>query len=123
MAKAATNGDDGAATGEKLGIDPSKSLFGLHMAALLRKRLLAFKRDKKMWAFILLIPAVFVLLGILVLLSISASSEPALELTPEVAKRQHNKHKNTTHLCFSIFVFDFCFCLFVNFCLEIRLLL
>lgn len=70
---------------EDLGIDRSKSLFGGHMVALLKKRLLTFKRDKKMWAFVVLMPAFFVLIGILILLLVSQSNEPALLLTPTVS--------------------------------------
>ena len=74
---------------EDLGIDRSKSLFGRHMAALLKKRLLTFKRDKKMWAFIVLMPAFFVLIGILVLELVSQTNEPARLLTPTVSAVLH----------------------------------
>lgn len=70
---------------EDLGIDRSKSLFVVHMRALLNKRLLTFKRDKKMWAFVVAMPALFVLSGVLILLSVSSTNEPALVLTPEVS--------------------------------------
>lgn len=70
---------------EDLGIDRSKSLFGRHMVALLKKRLLTFKRDKKMWAFVVLMPALFVLVGILILASVGTYSEPAIVLTPKVS--------------------------------------
>lgn len=62
----------------------SRRLFGEHVAALLKKRLLTFGRDKKMWAFVVLMPALFVLAGTLVLLSVETSDEPALLLTPTV---------------------------------------
>ncbi|CAN0577804.1 unnamed protein product, partial [Laminaria digitata] len=52
---------------EKVTIDHTKPLFGAHMAALTKKRFLTFKRDKKMWAFVVLMPAFFVLIGILIL--------------------------------------------------------
>lgn len=79
--------DGGGGGGEKedLGIDRSKSLFGVHMVALLNKRLLTFKRDKKMWAFIVLMPAFFVLIGILILRLVSQTDEPSLFLTPTVS--------------------------------------
>ncbi|CAN0021601.1 unnamed protein product [Pylaiella littoralis] len=67
---------------EDLGIDRSKSLFGRHMMALLMKRLLTFKRDKKMWAFVVLMPALFVLIGILILLAVASTDEPSRLLTP-----------------------------------------
>lgn len=75
---------DGGGKKEDLGIDHSKSLFGEHMKALLKKRLLTFRRDKKMWAFVVLMPALFVLVGTLILLALSVSDEPSLLLTPEV---------------------------------------
>lgn len=68
----------------RLGIDHSKSLFGMHIGALLRKRLLTFKRDKKMWAFNVVMPAIFVLIGIIILESITSSNQPSLLLTPTV---------------------------------------
>lgn len=55
--------------------------------ALLKKRLLTFKRDKKMWAFVVLMPAFFVLAGILILKSVGTYPEPSLLLTPEVSER------------------------------------
>lgn len=55
------------------------------MVALLKKRLLTFKRDKKMWAFVVLMPAVFVLVGILILTSVGSYSEPDILLTPTVS--------------------------------------
>ncbi len=70
---------------EDLGIDRSKSLFVRHMGALLRKRLLTFRRDKKMWAFVVLMPALFVLVGILILTSVGSYSEPSILLTPAVS--------------------------------------
>lgn len=73
---------------EDLGIDRSKSLFGRHMVALLKKRLLTFKRDKKMWAFVVLMPALFVLAGILILTSVGSYAEPAILLTPTVSAVQ-----------------------------------
>ena len=76
---------DGSGGKKDLGIDRSKSLFGRHMLALLKKRLLTFKRDKKMWAFVVLMPALFVLAGTLILMALSTSNEPAILLTPEVS--------------------------------------
>lgn len=67
------------------GIDRSKSLFGVHMKTLLHKRFLTFRRDKKMWAFVVFVPALFVLLGIIILLSVTAKDEPNLEMTPMVS--------------------------------------
>eukprot|EP00903_Cladosiphon_okamuranus_P008962 g8576.t1 len=67
---------------EDMGIDRSKSLFGGHMLALLKKRLLTFKRDKKMWAFIVFMPALFVLVGIMILRLVEQTDEPAILLTP-----------------------------------------
>ncbi|CAN0244543.1 unnamed protein product, partial [Hapterophycus canaliculatus] len=69
------------ARAEDLGIDRSKSLFGRHMMALFKKRLLTFKRDKKMWAFVVVMPALFVLIGVLILLSVASTNEPSLLLT------------------------------------------
>ena len=74
-----TSGKDG------LNIDRSKSLFGTHMLALLWKRLLTFKRDKKMWVFSIVMPAIFISLGIVILEATSTSSEPAILLTPTVS--------------------------------------
>ncbi|CAM9216451.1 unnamed protein product [Ectocarpus fasciculatus] len=68
---------------EDLGIDRSKPLFGRHMMALLKKRFLTFRRDKKMWAFVVLMPALFVLIGVLILLAVAATNEPSILLTPE----------------------------------------
>ena len=78
----------GGGKNEDLDLDRSKSLFGRHMVALLKKRLLTFKRDKKMWAFVVLMPALFVLFGILILTSVSSYSEPAILLTPAVSAVQ-----------------------------------
>ncbi|CAM9405596.1 unnamed protein product, partial [Scytosiphon promiscuus] len=85
MMEAATNKAAGGGGGKKedLGIDRSKSLFGRHMMALFKKRILTFKREKKMWAFVVLMPALFVLIGVLILLSVAATDEPKLLLTPE----------------------------------------
>ncbi len=76
---------EGGGKKENLGVDRSKSLFGTHMGALLKKRLLTFKRDKKMWAFVVLMPALFVLAGTLILMAVSTSDQPAILLTPEVS--------------------------------------
>lgn len=76
-------GGGGGKTGAS-GADVSPSLFRAHMAALLKKRLLTFKRDKKMWAFVVLMPAFFVLIGTLILLAVATSNEPSLLLTPTV---------------------------------------
>ena len=65
--------------------DRSKSLFIPHLAALTKKRFLTFKRDKKMWAFVVLMPAVFVVVGILIMQSVQSYSEPSLLLTPAVS--------------------------------------
>ncbi|CAM9541397.1 unnamed protein product [Ascophyllum nodosum] len=70
--------------GDGLNIDRSKSLFGAHIMALLWKRLLTFKRDKKMWVFSIVMPAIFVSLGIIILEASSTTSEPAILLTPTV---------------------------------------
>lgn len=86
--KEAASGD-GSGKKENLGIDRTKSaLFVGHMVALLKKRLLTFKRDKKMWAFVVLMPALFVLFGILILTSVGSYSEPAILLTPAVSVTQ-----------------------------------
>lgn len=69
-------------------IDQSKPLFGMHMAALLRKRLLTYKRDKRMLTFTIIMPAFFVLCGILILQSMGAKSEPAVQLTPTVSSME-----------------------------------
>ena len=63
---------------------PSKPLFWEHTAALLKKRLLTFRRDKKMWAFVVLMPAFFVLVGTLILLAVTRTNEPSLLLSPTV---------------------------------------
>lgn len=58
----------------------------MHLKALLRKRYLTFKRDKKMWAFIVFMPALFVLIGELIMLSVGDENDPALHLTPMVSQ-------------------------------------
>ncbi|CAM9216529.1 unnamed protein product, partial [Ectocarpus fasciculatus] len=75
-------GNVGSGKGEGSGVDRSKPLFGRHMMALLKKRLLTFKRDKKMWAFVVLMPAFFVLVGMLLLKTAGTYNEPAVLLTP-----------------------------------------
>lgn len=67
------------------GIDYNKNLFGAHMKAMLVKRLLTFRRDKKMWAFIVIVPALFVLVGIIILLVVKLPDEPSLLLTTTVS--------------------------------------
>lgn len=69
-------------------MDRSKPLFGMHMAALLRKRLLTYKRDKRMLTFTIIMPAFFVLCGILILQSVGTKSEPAVQLTPTVSSME-----------------------------------
>ena len=68
----------------RLNIDRPKYMFGVHMLALLRKRLLTFMRDKKMWALSVAMPAIFISLGITILEIASTSSDPAVLLTPTV---------------------------------------
>ena len=52
-------------------VDPTKrhgeSLVCQHLSALLRKRMVSFKRDKKAWCFTTLLPGIFVLIGFLAL--------------------------------------------------------
>lgn len=85
MQQQAVTGAKDVAKKVDLGIDHSRPLFREHMVALLKKRLLTFKRDKKMWAFVVLMPALFVLIGVLILLSVTSKDEPSLLLTPEVS--------------------------------------
>lgn len=81
-----TAAEVGGGKKEDLGIERSEPQFGRHMKALFKKRLLTFKRDKKMWAFVVLMPALLVLAGVLILLSVASTDEPALLLTPEVSR-------------------------------------
>lgn len=62
----------------------SISLFLVHMVALLRKRYLTFRRDKKMLAFVVFMPALFVFAGIMTVRLGSQKDQPSLRLTPEV---------------------------------------
>lgn len=66
------------------------SLFGSQIFALLRKRMLTFTRDKRMWAWVIVVPALFVLLGALIVLSVELKDMPALTLTPTVRPSQRN---------------------------------
>ena len=65
------------------------------MMALLRKRLLIFRRDKKMWAFTVVMPAIFVLIGIIILESLVTTDEPAILLTPTVSAAGVALHGHT----------------------------
>lgn len=90
--------DAGGSGKQGLGIDRSKPLFCSHMKALLRKRLLTFKRDKKMWAFVVFMPALFVLLGVIILLSVSTTDEPSLVLTPTVGSRGQRRRGHMQYI-------------------------
>lgn len=55
--------------------------------ALLKKRLLTFRRDKKMWLFVVFMPLVFVGIGTLIILGFDLNDQPALALSPQVLLR------------------------------------
>mmetsp|Transcript_331 Transcript_331/g.689 ORF Transcript_331/g.689 Transcript_331/m.689 type:complete len:1928 (+) Transcript_331:176-5959(+) len=68
----------------KLDVRNNFGYFGRHMAALLMKRLMYFKRDMKAWFFGFLLPAGFVMLGILIIsLLPSIFSQPPISLSLE----------------------------------------
>lgn len=60
------------------------STFLYQTMALLKKRLLTFRRDKKMWAFVVLMPIVFIGTGALLILDFDIKDQPALALSPQV---------------------------------------
>ncbi|CAM9259808.1 unnamed protein product [Ectocarpus sp. 4 AP-2014] len=60
------------------------SAFLYQTVALLKKRLLTFRRDKKMWAFVVLMPIVFIGAGALLILDFDIKDQPALALSPQV---------------------------------------
>lgn len=65
--------------------DSPFSLFFVHMVALLKKRYLTFRRDKKIFAFVVLMPALFVFAGIMIVRIDNQSDQPSLRLTPEAS--------------------------------------
>lgn len=57
----------------------------LHQSmALLQKRLFTFRRDKKMWIFVVFMPLLFVGSGALIVLSLERNDQPSLTLSPQV---------------------------------------
>ncbi len=56
-----------------------------HIQALLRKRLLSFKRERKMQCFIFFAPVLFILLGLIILQFVVESAQPSLTLDPNAA--------------------------------------
>lgn len=60
------------------------AIFMHQSVALLKKRLLTFSRDKKMWLFVVFMPLVFVGIGALIVLGFELSDQPALTLSPQV---------------------------------------
>lgn len=62
--------------------NPSSFLY--QFMALLKKRLLTFGRDKKMWAFVVFMPFVFVGIGTLLIINFGVKDQPALALSPQV---------------------------------------
>ncbi len=68
----------------KHGFGASMSTFLYQSMALLKKRLMTFKRDKKMWIFGVFMPFLFVGAGTLLVLRIGAPDQPALALSPQV---------------------------------------
>ncbi|CAN0348380.1 unnamed protein product [Pylaiella littoralis] len=61
--------------------NPSSFLY--QFMALLKKRLLTFGRDKKMWAFVVFMPFVFVGIGTLLIINFGVKDQPALALSPQ----------------------------------------
>lgn len=59
-------------------------IFLYQSTALLKKRLLTFGRDKKMWIFVVFMPLLFVGIGTLILLAFNQKDQPALALSPQV---------------------------------------
>lgn len=55
--------------------------------ALLKKRFLTFRRDKKMWMFVVFMPLLFVGAGTLIVLALEQEDQPALTLSPQVRAR------------------------------------
>lgn len=65
------------------------------MAALTKKRFLTFRREKKMWAFVVFMPALFVLGGVLIMQFETMFSEPSLlVLSPTVGCRMFFSGRN-----------------------------
>lgn len=56
--------------------------------ALLKKRFLTFRRDKKMWIFVVLMPLLFVGVGTLIILGFEQDDQPSLTLSPKVRVRR-----------------------------------
>lgn len=77
---AAKNGGGGGRPADR----SATSLFFSQSLALLKKRLLTFGRDKKMWAFVVLMPLVFIGIGIALVIDFDIKDQPALALTPQV---------------------------------------
>lgn len=73
--------------------------------ALLKKRLLTFGRDKRMWAFVVFMPFLFAGLGTLVILGFNNSDLPALALSPQVKKYGVGSCSQRTTWLSSQFVF------------------
>ena len=69
--------------GDKDGLGARASNFLYQSKALLRKRLMTFARDKKMWTFVVLMPFLFVGAGTLTVLSVEVKDQPALALSPQ----------------------------------------
>lgn len=75
-----------------------KSLFSAHVKTQIVKQALILKREKKMQCYTLLLPAAFVLLGILVLRSVSIPDEPTLLLDPQVKMREYHEDEDSQRL-------------------------
>lgn len=77
---AAKNGGTSGRSAER----STSSLFFSQSKALLKKRLLTFRRDKKMWAFVIFMPIVFIGGGVALVLDFKVNDQPALALSPQV---------------------------------------
>lgn len=96
-AQAADKGDH-TQNHSQQGFMGSMSTFRYQSTALLKKRLLTFKRDKKMWIFGVFMPFLFVGAGTLTVLSFELEDQPALALSPQVHICIQPVTMSTSHL-------------------------
>lgn len=82
---------------DKLSDDDVFGLFARHLYAMLLKRALYFKRDAKSWVFQYIVPALFVLVGVVIMVATAVKYE---QPSKQLSGGMYNKGISSAHLPF-----------------------